>query len=257
MKEKETNYLIMARKMAYGYLFLLCSLFLLWFTDYYYNLTDSKYYFYITITSIAMTVTLILYMLHKWQLKKDDKTTTWKQLFHFSITDILLILTLFSYMITTLFSKYPSESFFGMIRHTGLIFSVFLVSTYFMVSRLYLHQQSLILLFLGSVGLVILIGFCQFFYIDPLGFFKEVSDYQSNFYLSTMGNINFFASLICLSLPLAMVLFLYCENATSKVVYSLSIVLGFAGLQIANSDSGYLGIFTVLFIIAFFAFKNI
>lgn len=256
MLEKETGYLVMARKMAYMYLFLLCSLFLLWFTDYYYNLTDTKYYFYVAITAVFMLLTGVLYILHKLQLKKDGKATSWRELFHFSITDILLLLGLVSYVVTTILSKYPSASCFGMLRHTGLIFTVFLAGTYFIISRLYLQQQSIILLFLGTVGIVVLIGICQFFYIDPLGFFKEVSDYQSNFYLSTMGNINFFSSLICLSLPLAMVLFLYCENTISKVIYSLSMILGFIGLMIANSDSGYLGVFAILFVIAFFAFKN-
>lgn len=255
--EKETGYLIMARKMAYCYLFLFNSLFLFWFTDYYYNLNDSKYYFYITITAITLLISGVLYALHKLQLKKDNQTTTWKQLIHLSITDKLLFLCLCSYLITTIISSYPSASCYGMIRHTGLIFALFLAGTYAIVSRLYQQQQSILLLFLGSVGVVVIIGMLQFFNIDPLGFFQEVSDYRSNFYLSTMGNINFFSSLICLSLPLTIVLYLYCENTTSKILYSISMILCFIGLMIANSDSGYFGIFTLLLIIAYFALKNI
>ena len=104
--EKETGYLIMARKMAYCYLFLFNSLFLFWFTDYYYNLNDSKYYFYITITAITLLISGVLYALHKLQLKKDNQTTTW----NFSISDKLLFLCIRSYPITTMISVYQSSS---------------------------------------------------------------------------------------------------------------------------------------------------
>lgn len=255
--ERETNYLVIARKFAYCYLFLLCTFFLFVITNYYFNITYTKSVIFTFLTLLFMIITSFLYICHKITLKKEVPDLKWKDIIHISKTDILLLLLFISCFITTLLSDYKGISCFGYARYTGLLFLICSLSAYFMISRLYLQQQSIILMFLCSVSIIVIIGVFQFFYIDPMNLFKYTSDYRANFFISTIGNINFFSSLICLSLPLSIILFIHCKNQTSKIIYSITTIIGFIGLLISNSDSGYLGMFFILLVILMFCFKNI
>ena len=256
MVNKRTNYLILAQKLTYFYMFVMSSIFIFWFTNFYYNITDSKYAFFSTISVLFFAPICILYILHVLEIKRysNEKLST---IIHWNKVDWFMLLFLLSQVVTTVLSQYTKISLFGYVRHTGLIFSMLLVGTYFIVSKLYLQQQSIVLMFLFSVSLAVIVGLFQFFYIDPFHFLTYVSDYQGSLYLSTVGNINFFSAIICLSLTLSLGLFLFSEDKFSKCIYMISIVINSLGLLISNSDSGYFGIFCILLVMMFYSFKNI
>ena len=84
-----------------------------------------------------------------------------------------------------------------------MIFSLLCVIGYLIISRGKKKTKKAVDIFLISTTLLHLLAVANFFSVDPFGFFTHLSDYQSAFFISTSGNINFYASIICLSLPIS------------------------------------------------------
>ena len=102
-------------------------------------------------------------------------------------------------------------------------------------------------LILGS-SLVALLGILQFYHIDPVGFSLHVPDQYNGMYISTIGQINTFSGYIALTL--AFTLSFYCLRGNRWLL--LPSFIGFLALFIGNSDSGFLSLFTVIFLLPLF-----
>lgn len=239
------------------YMILMFSLFLFYFKNYYFDMTPSKYGFYSKVTLVLFLISLIISIVslfHKGDSLKH-RISTW--LHSFEKWEILIIVWIISLSITTWICDDSILSLTGKNgRQTGLIFMLMVCGTALLITRHYHLNQSVILVYLCSTSFVFLLGALNFFSIDPFGFFTMLSDYQGGLYLSTIGNINFFSSLICLSLPLSTVLYCYCRQRNSRIIYYICCLLGFTALLIGNSDSGYLGIGSILMLLFFLFFND-
>lgn len=234
--------------MIYSYLLMMFSLFLFYFRNHYFNITSSKYSFFATATLLLIGICMLgsIYL----RIREKPKNAGIKAVVHsLSITDWAFLIMLVSHIITTLISEYQMESLTGSQgRQMGLNFTFLLTSMYFLVSRWYRQEQSIILIFLGSVGIVSILGMLNFYNYDPFHFFDLLTSFDVQRFISTIGNITFFANLICLSLPLSIFLYSYCEQKQSKIIYGSSMIVGFMSIYISNLDGAYLGM------IAFFIF---
>lgn len=247
--------------LVYIYLMMMSSLFLFYFQNYFYNITDAKYRFFFYVSGVCI-IGYLLITIWGWFCDDRKSTDTWKDrlqafLKQFSISDYIALAMLCSYTITTLLSSNPSDSFTGLQgRHLGLLFSYMVISLYFMISRSYELQQSVILTLLGSISLVFLLGLLNFFYIDPFGFYEYLSDYQGNLFLSTMGNIDFYGILVCFSLPLSLILYCYSEQSLSKGIYLFTLLCSGIGLVTCNSDSAYMATIILLMLSSLYLSKE-
>lgn len=229
------------------YAFFMFSLFLFVYDHYYYNITDTKFYFFFLTTCIAAGALLISIIFRRRKRQKIHRA--------FSIIDICIGSWILMQIISVLLSDNKTQAFFGSSeRHTGLLFSVLCAAGYLIISRGNLKVKSIITVFLGSTSLLHLLAVCNFFSVDPLGFFISLSDYQSSFFIATCGNINFYASIICLSLPIACYLFIMSQNSRW---YLLCSICGFFGLCVSNSDSGYLGIGCLLLFLIWYSCRGV
>ena len=236
------------------YLGIMMSFFLFYFHNYYFDMTPTKYkfFYYVTLTFLILSLGIaFICIVNSRKNLKNKISALWGNLPKW---ELFLILMLFSMCLTTLFSQYRDASIWGTSgRQTGLVFMIMVSLMAIVIAHTYDLDQLVILIYLCGTSLVFILAILNFFSIDPFGFFVKLSDYQGGFYLSTIGNINFFSSLICLSLPLSSVLYCYCQQKNSKVIYYLCSILGFISLIIGNSDSGFLGI-GIVFIVLFFIF---
>lgn len=216
------------------------------FQDYYFNITNTKYQFFAWSTTICFLLFLFQSFLRKKQIIPHN----------LSKIELCLLIWIGIQTISVLFSDYKLESFLGSSgRNTGLLFSIFCVIGYFIVSRSQRNIKHIVFLFLISCNILNILALLNFFSIDPFGFYTHLSDYQSSFYLSTSGNINFFASIVCLSLPISSYLFLV--NKERPMIYLLMSINGFIALLISNSDSGFLGIGFMFLVLLFFCTKDV
>lgn len=242
--------------LIYLYLCLMCSLSLLYFNNYYFNITKAKFQFFFYVTIVMILAFIILAIRGLFIDTREQKSfserikETWRG---FSWSDKAILVVMIFHTITTLLAADKQASFDGSTgRYLGLLFTYMIVFVYYAVSRFYQLQQSIILLLLGTCSLVFLLGLLNFFYIDPFGFFTYLSDFEGNLYISTIGNIDFYGILVSFSLPLSLVLYCYSEQALSKGIYIAALICSGIGLITSNSDSAYLALIISLALSAYY-----
>lgn len=219
-----------------SYLMAMFSFFLLYMQDGYFNLTASKLYFFTFATAGLIFITMLLQFSH---IRKVS--CSWS--IRFSPTDWAMLCLLASHCITTMLSVSPLTSIDGSQgRGTGLLFTCLLTGMYFIVSRTYHPHKGLFLVWIISTDLIILLGLGNFFGYDPLHVFALITAEELPHYLSTIGNITFFAHLMILVLPFCIYLYLQAQKRSAKCFFAISILLEFMGIYISNLDGAYLGL---------------
>lgn len=230
------------------YVFCMFCLFLFVFDNYYYNITDTKYCFFVISTCLIAVLIVVL--------KVIQRKTQRKSYCFLTKIDLYLGLWLVAQILSVLCSSNRMQALLGSSqRHTGVIFSLLCVIGYLIISRGKKKTKKAVDIFLISTTLLHLLAVANFFSVDPFGFFTHLSDYQSAFFISTSGNINFYASIICLSLPISCYLFI--TSNTDHNWYFLSAACGFFGLCVSNSDSGYLGIGCMFLFLLWYSCRDI
>lgn len=232
------------------YLFCMFSFFLCYYQDYYFDMTDAKYRFFSIVSILFVGSAMLLCILRLLSTKKQG----WQLhslLQNLSVTDWGFLCFLCTHILTTIFSSYPQESLSGSSgRHLGLFFTFLITLLYFLISRNYQKDRSF-MVFQISLCLAIALGVLNFFGIDPLGFNDRIATYDIPRFLSTIGNISFFADAICLSLPFSIIYYCLSEKKKHRIYSFVFALFGIIGIYICNADGGFLGIgaFILIFMI--------
>lgn len=239
------------------YLLLMFTVFPLAFSSQYQNIRTDKYVLFLTLTMIVAIVEFFM-ILSESNTKSpadDVKAKKWYQ--SFSFTDWSMIALLFANCISTVLSAYPSDSFFGTQgRNNGLLLMFAYVAIYFIITRQYKFYEYVFAGLAIGAGLVFLLAVINYFYIDPLGMFKNYDDQVIMDFTSTIGNKNLMASFVCICLPVIMMLFMNTANKKFKWIYYVSMIIGFSALLVADSDSGFLGFFTLMIILLIYYIRK-
>ncbi len=227
------------------YCFMMLTLFLFYTEEGFFHITDAKYHCFIFLSLVFIAVSLsclcIRFFYHQ-------KACHFHHLIHsLSISDWCMLGLLASHTITLMISPYPSEAFSGTIgRHLGYSFTMIIVILYFLISRQLVHHKTLLHCFLIASTPVILLGIGNSLGWDPLHFFQHLSMEDQTRFLSTIGNVTFFAQLMCLCAPIAAMLLMNTNKQRLRYGYEAFLFIGFYALVIAHIDSAYLGLIAFL-----------
>lgn len=223
-------------KIVQIYAALMVSIFLFYFHDGYFDITASKYQCFLFLTYGTLCILFISCLCLKQKI-------CFSIFYPKSICDWSIYILCACHVITTICSPYPYESIWGTYgRGCGLIFTFTIGCMYLMVTRFLPSISSILSVFLYSCFIVIGLGMCNFCGWDVFGIFKELDVTIAYRYLSTTGNVTFFAHLMCFFLPISCVLYQTSHTYQQRYFYALCVCSGFIGLYIANIDSAYLGI---------------
>ena len=94
-----------------------------------------------------------------------------------------------------------------------------------------------------SALLVNISAISQYLSFDPLGLYSGVTAESVHRMISTIGNMNIFASFLCITAPLTLWLFATADTAKKMLVYGFCSALFVPAAIAGNSDSFYLGLF--------------
>ena len=231
---------------------LMLTAFPLYSASKYFNIENDKYLFFCITTSLISLFILSYFIIDLIKSKKFNLLSNFKP---FSAVDYSILLFYSVSLMSTILSDYQLESITGQLgRHTGLIFLTMCVLAYFWISRYYDHKQSIILMFIITSCAICLLAILNYVNIDPLGYLENV--YCKRAFISTIGNINFFSSFVCLILPLSIMLYMLCKDKVSKIIYLTSCIFGFCGLIVGNSESGFFAIGAFLIILFVYSLYN-
>ncbi|MBR5825540.1 MAG: O-antigen ligase family protein [Clostridia bacterium] len=218
-------------------------------TNGYYNITESKYYYFMAVSIL----TFLAFAFFKILKREFD-------IERISIieTDIPFVLFFVAFVISAMFSCYKQDAIFGSAsRYQGVITIFVYLLIYFLVSRNFKFGQNVLLSAMLGLTLVSIFGVLNCFDIDLLGFYGNLSQDNKSNYISTIGNINFYSSYICLLLPLVVCGFCLTKTKLSTVIYTLVLITGTMGAMVTSSESFVVGFATAMLIIPLFLFSDI
>lgn len=99
-----------------------------------------------------------------------------------------------------------------------------------------------------------IIAIFQYAGVDFLHLREGLSDDMAGIYISTFGNIDIYASFLCVMVPVAMGMYVCSRRCWVKVAAGAAICIGMAAVIITNADLAYAGIGAALLVLVLAAF---
>lgn len=227
-------------------------------TDGYFNITETKsVYFYII--SIALIIAAAFFSSKK-QIEEAEKGQVEASLLkkaELSLTDKALISFCLFVFISALFSGYADVWLGVASRYQGFFTILLYVIIYFIVSRSFASVESFLFFSVLAFSIVSLVGVFNCFDFDVLGFYDTISKDYKKLFLSTIGNINFYSSYMCLLMPLVVSGFCLSEGKISRVVYTTALIIGSFGMMVTSSESFVVGFASSLLIMPMFFYSRL
>lgn len=215
----------------------------LWYTHYkYLDIMQAKRMVFLFGTAIYDTIMLICSISAKFGQDEQHKNTIhWYK--------ILSIMMITGWIFSTIGSLDRTEAIWGYGgKCTGLlVYLLGLIAAMYICEYL---QWSPVITWGMLLSVVVICGLqvLNRWGIDPLEMYTNIMDDQKRLFISTIGQVNYNASLNCMILGAIMGLYLLCEKRISQVVYGIALAFVYAGSICCCSDSAYLGILLVLLV---------
>ena len=251
------------------YVFIILVIFPLYTHDKYFDILGARYVFFKVMSIVLVSILIFLGLLYFFidannQVTSPPAIKRFINSFrienikkHIVITDVFFLIMIISMIISTIGSDFREESFFGNAgRYQGLECWIIYFITYIAVTRTF-KFKSFYLDFAILAGCFACIwGTLDFFWLDPFGFFENVSGEQKAMFASSIGNLNTYTNYTIMIFALSSSLFIIEKNKFKSVYYALTSFIGCAGSIFGLSDNTVLGFFGFFFFIPFFALKN-
>lgn len=190
---------------------------------------------------------LVAYMLLVY-LKRKSMTGKIYEPFSLSLADWGMLVFSVIAAVSCALSSDPQSAFTGDEgRKSGLLFVLAMSCVHVIVSRAPGAGKRAVQGLLISGFLVALLGVLNFFYIDPFGFYgPRLGKTSVPRFISTIGNIDFFAAFLCLYVPAVMVYCVKAEGLKSFLCFP-AIAVGSAAIVAARADGALVALLFSVF----------
>lgn len=113
-----------------------------------------------------------------------------------------------------------------------------------------------IIIFSLSVTYAYIIAIFQHMGNDFMKYKENIAKKQYHIFVSTLGNINIFASFMVITLAVFMSLYIFTKNNKYRLLSAVMLVLGGMNLMIANSDSAFIGLAAISIVLVFISYAE-
>lgn len=222
----------LSRLMGAAFAFFVMLLHPVIFDDVFFNINRFKHAVY----CYSAYFGLIAYMLLTY-MKRKSLTGRIYEPFSLSLADWGMLLFSVIAAVSCAFSTDPQSAFTGDEgRKSGLLFVLAMSCVYVIVARSPGAGKRAVEGLLISGLFVALLGVLNFFYIDPFGFYgPRLGKDSVPRFISTIGNIDFFAAFLCLYLP-AVTVFCVKAGGIKSFLCFPAIGVGAAAVVAARAD---------------------
>lgn len=242
------NEMNMFEKIANVFIISMFTLFPIFMTDKLFNVRKDRLHYFVFTTFAFLFFILATYICG------IDRDKWSKKIFKLSAADIGMLSFLVICALSAAFSEYGMEAVTGSGgRDSGLLLMCMYVLCYFLISRYYKCQVHVFNIFIIVSSLISLLAVLNEFYVDPFGIFTYIKAEQQNTFITTIGNKNLYSCFVCIALPVVTVLLVGAKDAALTAFYSISCGIGFMGLLVADSDSGYFGLGVMMLLLLIYA----
>lgn len=157
-----------------------------------------------------------------------------------SLTDGFVLTYLACVFLAAFLGGFYQDALWGSYGwNMGLAAQVSFVLLYLFFSRFGKYYRPVLFILCAVSAVVFFIGILHRVGVDPIGFYRGLSDGQMAQFLSTMGQATWYASYLVVVLPVGIGVFLFTQNRIWRTVSEIYMVIGFGSLVTQNSDSAY------------------
>lgn len=220
----------------------------------YFDITITRYYCFM-FSTIGLIVFSLLYFIIKTVLNEDENDFVEdKSIKRFMRPEFWALAFGVANVFAWIVTEKKIEALTGSEgRYMGMFTYVLLIAMYFIMSRPLKPAVSIYYIFMAVTVFMYILSIFQHAGIDAFGLKKGISKKQYNLFISTMGNINIYASYIVIAVAVFATIFVFTDKLVMRILAGIIIVLSLMSSLICNSDSVYLGIAAVVVFIAFVA----
>lgn len=251
------------------YVFIILTIFPLYTHNKYFDILSARYVFFkwsSIITCILLALLGILYIVLDLQNQASSPTAL-RRFFdsfkpknirkHIIITDVFFLIMIISMIISTAFSNFKEESYFGNAgRYQGLECWIVYFLNYIAVTRTFKFKRFYLDFAILAGVFASIWGILDFFWLDPFGFFIGVSEGQKAMFASSVGNLNTYTNYTIMIFALSSTLFVVEKNKIRMVLYIIASVISCCGTIFGFADNAVLGFFGFFVFLPFFILKN-
>lgn len=174
-----------------------------------------------------------------------------------TVIDWALLAFLIVAALSTVFSNYVFESFWGNEgRYSGLFLLTLYGTAYFLITRLGKFRNWYMDVFLVASMLVCLFGISDYFRMDFLSLKASLINEQKDMFTSTIGNINTYTAFVGMGMAVAAVLFTSEKVKLRQFYYLVCLIISFFAIIMGISDNAYLSIGALFAFLPLYLFKN-
>lgn len=208
------------------------------FDDLFFNINRFKH----AVFLYSAYLGFVAYMLLSY-MKRKSMTGRIYEPFSLSLADWGMLLFSVIASISCALSDDPQSAFTGDEgRKSGLLFVLAMSCVHVITAHSPGAGKSAVQGLLISGMLVALLGVLNFFYIDPFGFYgPRLGEKSVPRFISTIGNIDFFAAFLCLYVPLVMVFCVKAKGIRSLACFP-AIAVGSAAIVAARADGAMIAL---------------
>lgn len=98
---------------------------------------------------------------------------------------------------------------------------------------------------IGTGTITSLIAILNFYEIDILGIISQIATYQRHIFISTIGNINFFAAYLSIIIPVAIIKAINEQNVVRRRIYYFAVMCLYGAAMASMSDSVYITLLVI------------
>lgn len=251
------------------YVFFILTIFPLYTHNKYFDILTARYrlFFWSSIVLCSLLFLLgLIYILLDYQNQASSPTAL-KRFFlafkpenikkHLVLTDVFFIIMIISMTLSTIFSNFKEESFFGNAgRYQGLECWIIYFLTYFAVTRTFKFKKYYLDFALLAGAFACIWGILDFFWLDPFGFFQNVESLQQGMFASSIGNLNTYTNYTIMIFALAGALFIIEKNIYKSIFYCIITLVAASGTIFGFADNAVLGFAGFFIATPFFVFKS-
>lgn len=213
----------------------------------YLHIGEVKYVFFrnVTLVTIASMIFVIVVSI----LKDRSAGKLVEQYRHMSVTDWFAYGYFVVIMLSYLCSPYKEDALWGAEGwHMGIVTQIMFILLYFLVSRFFLCNHRWLIIWLAAAGGVFLLGILNRYSVYPI-----VMEGQTETFISTLGNINWFCGYWSVTAPMGMALYWCSRHRLARTLVGIFNVIAMLAGVTQGSSSAYLVymiVFAVLMILS-------
>lgn len=224
-------------------------------TNGFYNITQTKSVFFYAVSLLCVFVFSLRAV---FLAEKEEKTPLKASLKTLQPTDAAFAVFLGFILLSSLLSEYSGDVWYGgNARYQGAFTYLLYFLFYIIVSRNLKGVRLFLYAGAAAFCIVCTLGVLNCFDIDFFGFYSRLSKANQSAYISTIGNINFYSSYMCLLFPPVLCGFCMTEKRFSRAGYAVAIAVGSFGMMVTSSESFVVGFLSALVIIPLFLYNDV